>query len=183
MTSGSRPPVARRTELAQQLEIEAASVTLVSQRRIGKPIANDDSSRRQRRPNDFVDVLRARRVHQKRLGQGLDRRTAIQEDAADRIAELGAARLPRDRYANFLRAAVAQPNPRRACFSRCLRSLQRRRTMGVRRQLGIRAVAAVSECAAEPWMVGAAHEVKRRDERDARSERPQQRHVSQADAD
>lgn len=80
---------------------EAAAVALVGDRRIGKAIADDPLSRRQRRLDQTDDVIAAGGVEQQRLADGVPALAfAFEQQAADRFRPLGAAGLARLPYGN-----------------------------------------------------------------------------------
>src|SRR5277367_2994687 len=86
-------------QLAEQLEIEAAAVTLVRGGRIGIAIGNNYFAGGQRGPEFFAHVLRAVGQHQQQFSSDVQRDGGIEKNRANRFAGARAARLMRDRYA------------------------------------------------------------------------------------
>src|SRR5271170_3910137 len=101
---GSEP-----VQFAEQLEIEAAAVALVSGGRIGIAIGNHYFAGSQRGPKFFAHVLRAVGQHQQQFSGNVERDRGIEKNRANRFAGARAAGLMRDRYgASGLAQRVAE---------------------------------------------------------------------------
>ena len=119
--SGSSPPTTAQVEVEHPLEPEPAPDALVGDRRVEVAVADDDRAARERRPDHLLDVLRARRRVQRRLGPRRDV-AAVEQQLADRLAERCPARLARERRPRgrpragasaSSRACVVLPQPSR----------------------------------------------------------------------
>src|SRR5580704_6250223 len=86
-------------QLAEQLEIEAAAVALVSGGRIGIAIGNHYFAGGQQWPEFFAHVLCAIGKHQQQFSRNVERDSGIEKNCANRFAGARAAGLMRDRYA------------------------------------------------------------------------------------
>src|SRR5579864_7343439 len=85
-------------EFKDYFAAQLTSAALISLTGIGEPVAKHDVSRIQRGKNDFTNVLRARREHERQLGHGIEATSArVQQQLPDFLACRGAARFPRDR--------------------------------------------------------------------------------------
>ncbi len=89
---GHDPADRREIEVEHPLEPEAPSDSLVRDRGVDVAVADDRLAPLERRADDLLDVLRASRRVEQRLGPRLDV-AAVQDEVADLLAELGAAGL------------------------------------------------------------------------------------------
>ena len=94
--SGTMPGSRELIELAQQWEIEPATVSLVGDGRIRISIRDDDFAGLDPGAQFLADVLRAIGKDQQQLGCDIERDFGIEENFTDRLAGARAARLMRN---------------------------------------------------------------------------------------
>ena len=94
MRSGSRPLHGGEVEVEDPLEPEPARDSLVRDGRVEVAVADDQRAAGERGPDHLLDVLRASRRIEESLRPGHDV-AAVQDEIADPLAELRAARLSR----------------------------------------------------------------------------------------
>ena len=113
--SGARPGCAIRASARIAADVHAAAAALVRLGRVRESIAEHAAPGGQRRPDDFVDVARARREIDQEFGGRADRPVAgLEHECAQFLGERRAAGFARDDRVDAAACAGAPPRARSA---------------------------------------------------------------------